>query len=92
MAGTVTARVKTSDEGSSSAQAVSGMPFAFALSRRKSAMASIDRMRPPETSPSGVSTVTAFFSSRPAKQTSLTLSSAISMPTIFFTCCPRFLS
>ena len=48
-----------------------------------SAMASMDRMRPPATMASGVSTATAFFSSLPAKYAIFTLSSPMSKPISF---------
>ena len=84
MAGMVSSRVKTSVEGRATTALVRGMPFSLAVWRRKSARASMERMRVPETMLSGSSAVTAFFSSFPAKKASLTLLPPISKPTILF--------
>ena len=91
MAGTVITRVNIFADGSTRAAFVNGMPCDFAVSRKKSPMASIDRMRPCPTILSGVSTTTAFLSSPDTQYSILTLSSPMSMPTIFLTSRPRFL-
>ena len=67
MAGMVSSRVKTSVEGRTTAALVRGMPLSRAAWRRKSAMASMDRILPSATMLSGRGAMAAFFSVLPAK-------------------------
>ena len=67
MAGITSSRVNTSVEGSTSAAWVRGMPVLLAIWRRKSAMASMDKILPSATMLSGRGAMAAFFSVLPAK-------------------------
>ena len=93
MAGTVTLRVNTSVPGRMTAAAPREMPFSFAISLIKSAMASMETISPPETILSGNSFAITFFSLPPVRHAAFTMhspmSNAVICPGMVQT--PRFL-